>query len=65
MGSYDFEVIGPYVIALLMGMGAVCVFIWAVLAGAFKGADEEALRFYHREVDDERTTTRSRERPAA
>jgi hypothetical protein len=53
MSNYDFEVIGPYAVALLMSIGAVCIFIWAVLSGAFHGADEEALRFYNREVDDD------------
>jgi cbb3-type cytochrome oxidase maturation protein len=56
MSSYDFEVIGPYAVALLMSIGAVCIFIWAVLSGAFNDADEEALRFYHREVDDDGAT---------
>ena len=58
MSNYDFEVIGPYAVALLMSIGAVCIFIWAVLSGAFKGADEEARRFYHREVDDDGPATR-------
>jgi hypothetical protein len=58
MSNYDFEVIGPYAVALLMSIGAVCIFIWAVLSGAFKGADEEALRFYRREVDDDGPATR-------
>jgi hypothetical protein len=53
MSNFDFEVFGPYVVALLMSIGAVCIFIWAVLSGAFNGADEEALRFYNREVDDD------------
>ena len=58
MTDVDFEVIGPYVVALLMSIGAVFIFIWAVLSGAFNGADEEALRFYHREVDDDGPATR-------
>ncbi len=53
MTEVEFEVIGPYVVSLIMSIGALCIFIWAVLSGAFKGADEEALRFYHREVDDD------------
>ena len=57
MTNYDFEVIGPYAVALLMSLGAVCIFIWAVLSGAFNGADEEALRFYHREVDGDGSST--------
>ena len=42
----DFEVIGPYASALLMSLGALCIFIWGVLSGAFHNADEAALRFY-------------------
>jgi nitrogen fixation-related uncharacterized protein len=57
MTNYDFEVVGPYTVALLMSIGAVCIFIWAVLSGAFNGADEEALRFYHREVDNDGSPT--------
>lgn len=53
MTAVDYEVFGPYVIALLVSIGAVCIFIWAVLSGAFNGADEEALHFYYREVDDD------------
>jgi hypothetical protein len=53
MTSYDFEVVGPYVLGLLMSIGAVCIFVWAVLSGAFNGADDAALRFYQREVDND------------
>ncbi len=51
----DFEVLGPYAIALLMSLGALGVFVWGVLAGAFNGADEAALRFFQLEMDHERT----------
>ena len=34
-----FEITGPYASALLMSLGAVCVFIWGVLSGAFHRAD--------------------------
>jgi nitrogen fixation-related uncharacterized protein len=57
MSNFEFEVFGPYVVALLMSIGGICVFIWAVLSGAFNGADEEALRFYQREIDDDRHAT--------
>jgi len=50
----DFDVFGPYLVALLMSIGAVCVFVWAVLSGAFNGADEASLSFYRREVGDDR-----------
>ena len=53
----DFEVIGPYVVALLMSIGALCIFIWGVLAGAFSGTDEAAIRFYRMEVENDRIGT--------
>ena len=31
----DFEIMGPYAIALLMSIGALCAFVWGVLSGAF------------------------------
>ena len=51
----DFEIIGPYMVALLMSIGALCIFIWGVLSGAFSGADDAALRFYRREMEDDGT----------
>jgi hypothetical protein len=51
----DFEIIGPYAVALLMSSGALCIFIWGVLSGAFNGADDAAVRFYRAEVESERT----------
>ena len=40
----DFEVMGPYAVALLMSIGAVFIFIWAVLSGALSGVDVAAIR---------------------
>jgi len=51
----NFEIMGPYVIALLMSIGAVCVFVWAVLSGALAGTDDAATRFYRAEMENERT----------
>jgi nitrogen fixation-related uncharacterized protein len=51
----DFEIMGPYVIALLMSLGALCVFVWGVLSGAFTGVDDAATRFYRAEMENERT----------
>jgi hypothetical protein len=53
MTNVDFDVIGPYVIALLMSIGAVCIFIWGVLSGAFHGADIAAIRFYRAEMEND------------
>ena len=46
-----FEIVGPYVAALMMSLGALSIFVWGVFSGAFRGSDEAALGFYHREVD--------------
>ncbi len=40
----DFEVMGPYAVALLMSIGAVFIFIWAVLSGALSGVDVAAIK---------------------
>jgi hypothetical protein len=53
MSLIDFEVAAPYAVALLMSLGALCIFVWGVLAGAFTGTDEEAIRFYLREVEND------------
>jgi nitrogen fixation-related uncharacterized protein len=51
----DFEIMGPYLIALLMSIGALCVFVWAILSGAFVGVDDAATRFYRAEMENDRT----------
>jgi hypothetical protein len=51
----DFEIMGPYVIALLMSIGALCTFVWAVLSGALTGVDDAATRFYRAEMENDRT----------
>lgn len=48
-----FEITGPYLSALLMSLGAVCVFIWAVLSGAFYRADEASIRFCEMEMESD------------
>ncbi|WP_029586112.1 hypothetical protein [Bradyrhizobium sp. URHD0069] len=50
-----FEIVGPYIAALMMSLGALCVFIWGVLSGAFSGADDASIRFVQREVGDDRS----------
>jgi hypothetical protein len=49
----SFEVTGPYVGALMMSLGALCVFVWGVLAGAFSGTDEASLRFFRMEMESD------------
>jgi len=50
----DYEIMGPYLLAVLMGMGGVCAFIWGVLSGAFHNSDEAALRFFRAEMENDR-----------
>ena len=54
MSAFDFEVVGPYAIALLMSIGALCVFVWGVLSGAFSNADEAATTFFRAEMENDR-----------
>ena len=41
-----FEVTGPYASAMLMSLGALCIFIWGVLSGALHNSDDAAKRFF-------------------
>ena len=34
----NFEIVGPYLAALMMSLGAVCILVWGVFSGAFHGA---------------------------
>ena len=45
--------INQFLVALCMGLGAVCIFIWAVLSGLFKDVEEIAMRAYRAEVNDD------------
>lgn len=56
---FDYEVFGPYVIALMMSVSAVCIFVWAVLAGVFHGSDQAALNFYRAELENDRSKSRA------
>jgi hypothetical protein len=48
-----FEITGPYASAMFMSLGALCIFVWAVLSGAFHGADEASRRFCEREIESD------------
>ena len=39
-----------FFVALLMNLGAVCIFIWAVLSGLFTDVEEIKMRAYRTEV---------------
>ena len=44
-----------FLVALLMSLGAVCLFIWGVLSGLFENVEDNKYRAYRLEVpgDDE------------
>jgi hypothetical protein len=50
----EYEILGPYVLAILMGLGSTCFFIWGVMVGALSETDQAALNFYHAEMANER-----------
>jgi hypothetical protein len=42
-----------FLVALCMSLGALCVFIWAVLSGHFTNVEEVKYRAYRAEVHDD------------
>lgn len=50
----DIGITGPYASAMLMSLGALFAFVWAVLSGAFHGADEASRTFCEREMESDR-----------
>jgi len=42
-----------FLVALFMSMGAVSVFIWAVLSGLFTDVEEIKYKAYHAEVSED------------
>ena len=52
----DYEILGPYAVAILMGRGSTCIFIWGVMGGALSETDQAALKFYHAEMAHDRHT---------
>lgn len=45
--------IAQYMVALFMSLGALFIFIWAVLSGMFKDPEAIAMRAYRAEVPDD------------
>lgn len=42
-----------FLVALFMGLGALCVFIWAVLSGLFTNVEDVKYRAYHAEIKED------------
>jgi nitrogen fixation-related uncharacterized protein len=42
-----------FAVALLMGLGAVCLFIWGVLSGSFNNVEDIKYKAYRAEVKDD------------
>jgi hypothetical protein len=51
----DYEILGPYAVAVLMGLGSICLFIWGVMGGALAETDRAALNFYDAEMAYDRS----------
>lgn len=51
-----------FLVALFMGLGAVSVFIWAVLSGLFTNVEDIKYRAYRAEVNDDTAEEQSAER---
>jgi hypothetical protein len=41
-------------LAILMGLGSTCIFIWGVMGGALTETDRAALNFYNAEMANDR-----------
>jgi hypothetical protein len=55
----DYDVLGPFLVATLVSVGAVCIFVWAVLSGAFHGVDDASINFFRTELENDRTHGRA------
>ena len=42
-----------FLVALFMGLGAVCLFIWGVLSGSFNDVEAIKYKAYRAEVNDD------------
>jgi|TARA_B110000014_G_C20092048_1_gene571873 nitrogen fixation-related uncharacterized protein len=42
-----------FLVSLFMSLGAVCIFVWAVLSGLFNDVEEIKYRAYHAEVNED------------
>jgi cbb3-type cytochrome oxidase maturation protein len=42
-----------FLVAILMGIGSLGIFVWAVLSGMFHDVEDIKMRAYHAEVDDD------------
>ena len=50
----NYEILGPYAVAILMGLGSICLFIWGVMGGALSETDRASLNFYDAEMANDR-----------
>ncbi len=46
-----------FLVALFMSLGALCIFVWAVLSGLFLNVEDVKFRAYRAEVRDDESTT--------
>lgn len=58
----EFGITGPYLGALLMSLGALCLFIWGVLSGALFNTDEASQKFFEREMENDERAHEQRQK---
>ena len=47
------ETLVQFTVAVLMSLGAVCIFVWAALSGFFTDVESIAERVYRQEVQED------------
>ena len=50
--------LAQFLVAFLMSLGALCVFVWGVLSGAFRDVEDVKYEAYRMEVDDGEQTAK-------
>jgi cbb3-type cytochrome oxidase maturation protein len=50
----EYLTLGEFVVAVLMGLAALCAFIWGAASGAFRNVEAIKYQVLRLEVDDDR-----------
>lgn len=53
----EYLTLGEFVVAVLMGLAALCAFIWGATSGAFRNVEAIKYQVLRLEVDDDRRGT--------
>jgi cbb3-type cytochrome oxidase maturation protein len=53
----EYLTLGEFIVAVLMGLAALCAFVWAVASGAFRNVEAIKHQVLRLEVEDDRGGT--------